>query len=242
MIQLLLMRHAPTAWNADRRIQGRSDIPLSPEGLAAAADWRLPEDAVLWTCASSPLLRARQTAEAMGRSPVAHPALIEMDWGRFEGRRLAELREDWGAALAAEEAKGLDFRPPGGETPREVGQRALAGLAALTRDSIVVTHKGVLRPLFAIATGWDMRAEPLVKIRDNCCHRFALDGGVLRLVEPNIPLRRCDSNLAAGPDTLALPGKPARPGGPGEPDRPARPDKPKPSAASPSRPDKEDLP
>src|SRR5690606_7793503 len=77
MIQLLLMRHAPTSWNADRRIQGRSDIPLSPEGAAEAAGWRLPEDTASWPCVSSPLARARQTAEAMGRAPVANADLIE---------------------------------------------------------------------------------------------------------------------------------------------------------------------
>ncbi|GGD04036.1 histidine phosphatase family protein [Aureimonas glaciei] len=208
MIQLLLFRHAPTPWNAERRLQGRSDIPLSPEGAAQARAWRLPEDAAGWPCLSSPLLRARQTAEAMGLSPQVASAFVEMDWGGYEGRRLAELRQEFGPVLAAEEAEGLDFRPPGGESPRAVGERALAGLAALREDSIVVTHKGVLRPLFALATGWDMQAAPPIKIRDGCCHRFALDAGRLRLVEPNIPLQRCDPSAAA-PATSAPPNTPA---------------------------------
>lgn len=210
MIQLLLLRHAPTSWNAQRRLQGRSDIPLSPEGTAEAARWRLPQDAASWPCLSSPLRRARQTAKAMGLSPEVASAFVEMDWGRYEGRRLAELRREFGAAFTAEEAKGLDFRPPGGESPRDVGKRALAGLAALKQESVVVTHKGVLRPLFALATGWDMRAAPPIKIRDGCCHRFALDTGRLRLVEPNIPLQRCHpTDTAAVPDTSAPPNTPA---------------------------------
>jgi probable phosphoglycerate mutase len=207
VIQVVLLRHAPTPWNADRRIQGRSDIRLSPGGAAEAARWRLPEDAAAWRCLSSPLLRAVETAEAMGLSPETAAAFVEMDWGGYEGRRLAELRQEFGAAFAAKEARGLDFRPPGGESPREVGERAFAGLAALREDSVVVTHKGVLRPLFALATGWDMRGDPIIKIRDRCCHRFALDAGVLRLVEPNIPLggdapsgADTSTGTSAGPD------------------------------------------
>ncbi|BDA82566.1 hypothetical protein Sa4125_01080 [Aureimonas sp. SA4125] len=215
MIELLLLRHAPTPWNADRRIQGRSDIALSGDGAAEAATWRLPPFAKGWHCLSSPLQRAVQTAAAMGLVPRVSAALIEMDWGRYEGRRLADLRQEFGEAFAAEEAKGLDFRPPDGESPREVGRRALSGLAALQEDSVVVTHKGVLRPLFALATGWDMRAAPSIKIRDGCCHRFTLEAGTLALAEPNIPLRRC-----AGAAAL-----PAGPEAPDKPDRPDRPDK-----------------
>ena len=198
MIQFLLLRHAPTPWNADKRIQGRSDIALSPEGLAEATSWCLPADAAAWPCLSSPLLRTTQTAEAMGLSPVPAAAFIEMDWGGYEGRRLSELRQEFGAALAAEEAKGLDFRPPGGESPRAVGRRALAGLAGLSANSIIVTHKGVLRPLFALATGWNMRDDPTIKIRDRCYHRFALDDGRLTLIEPNLALRRCYGKPSGG--------------------------------------------
>jgi probable phosphoglycerate mutase len=125
----------------------------------------------------------------MGLRPEARPWLIEMDWGRLEGRGLAEIRAEGGLGFAANEALGLDFRPDGGETPREVGARALGGLTALGEDTVCITHKGVLRALFARALDWDMRGKAPVKLGDGCCHRFVLEaGGVLRLVVPNIPL------------------------------------------------------
>jgi broad specificity phosphatase PhoE len=105
--------------------------------------------------------------------------LIEMDWGRFEGRTLADLRAELGETLARNEARGLDFRPPGGETPREVTQRLqlwLAGLPAADGDALVVTHKGVRRAFLALATGWDMRCPPPVRLRDHEALRLHHDG------------------------------------------------------------------
>ena len=64
---------------------------------------------------SSPLSRARETAIILtGRTPTLDPRLSEMAWGRFEGRRLADLRAEAPGEMAANEARGLDFRPPGG--------------------------------------------------------------------------------------------------------------------------------
>ncbi|KQT41979.1 hypothetical protein ASG43_16990 [Aureimonas sp. Leaf454] len=189
MIEILLLRHAPTQWNAAKRIQGRTDVPLSAEGLERAAGWRLPAAAADWPVLSSPLGRAVRTAEAMGLGPAPFQPLIEMDWGRLEGLRLDEIRARGGTGFAANEALGLDFRPEGGESPREVGARALAGLSALDRDTVCVTHKGVLRALFARALDWDMRGKAPVTLRDGCCHRLVLrEGGVLSLETPNIPL------------------------------------------------------
>ena len=189
MIEFLLLRHAPTAWNAEKRIQGRTDIPLSSDGARIAARWRLLDGAAGWPVLSSPLGRAMATAEAMGLRPEPFASLIEMDWGRLEGRRLPEIRAEGGEGFARDEALGLDFRPEGGETPREVGERVLAGLASLRQDTVCVTHKGVLRALFARALDWDMRGKAPVKLGEGCCHRFRLEAGnVLRLVEANLPL------------------------------------------------------
>src|SRR3546814_15044213 len=65
--------------------------------------------------------------------------------------------------MAANEARGLDFRPPGGESPRDVQDRLrplLAELAAAGADVVAVSHKGVLRALYALASGWDLRGTP----------------------------------------------------------------------------------
>lgn len=193
MMTLLLIRHGKTSWNEAGRIQGRSDPPLSAKGRAEVKLWRLPETAnsAAWIC--SPLIRARQTAEMLcGRAVACEPRLIEADWGDWEGRSLDELRTSGGDTMAANERRGLDFQPPGGESPRAVQGRVeplLRELAKRGQDVVAVTHKGVIRAIYALASGWDMRDKPPVKLRPACAHRFTLgEGGAPRVAMLNIPL------------------------------------------------------
>lgn len=116
-MRCLLIRHAPTAWNESGRLQGRADLPLSPVGAALARGWRLPPPYDRAMVIASPLRRALVTARSLTPRAVGiEPLLIEMDWGRFEGARLPELRASDPDGMAANEARGLDFRPPGGES------------------------------------------------------------------------------------------------------------------------------
>jgi probable phosphoglycerate mutase len=167
--RLCLVRHAPTAWNAAGRLQGRADPPLSEAGRAEVGRWRLPGWAVAARAWTSPLERAVETARLLGLSEsTVAPELIEMDWGAFEGRRLEDLRRADPLGLAALEARGLDLEPPGGESPRRVAERLagfLARLGALGGDHLLLTHKGVVRAALALATGWDMRARPPLRLR-----------------------------------------------------------------------------
>lgn len=168
MTPVLLVRHGPTEWNESGRIQGRADVELSPRGRAQVARWRLPAAWAEARVLSSPLRRARETAALLtGRSPTIDDRLIEMDWGRFQGRRLADLRAEVPGRMAANEARGLDFRPPGGESPRDVCARlqmVLTELAADPRPVIAVCHKGVIRAALVLATGWDMQGRPPVRL------------------------------------------------------------------------------
>jgi broad specificity phosphatase PhoE len=176
MTILALLRHLPTAWNDAGRLQGRSDPPLC---LAAAPAWTLPPELAGFSWVSSPLRRAIDTARLLGvPDPVIEPRLTEMAWGQWEGRTLAELRAQLGPAMAAAEAEGLDFRPPHGETPREVRARLaplLADIASRGMATAAVTHKGVIRAVLALATGWDMRQSPPHKLRWDAVHLFRLD-------------------------------------------------------------------
>jgi probable phosphoglycerate mutase len=189
MTRLLALRHAATAWNELGRLQGRSDQPLSAAGRAAAAGWRLPRFAADWPVATSPLARARETAAAMGLAATPQPALIEMDWGRWEGRTLEEIAVTEGPALAANEARGLDFQPPGGESPRQVVARLRPWLAGLGGDQVAIAHKGVLRALLAFATGWPLLGKPPVRLAAGRALLFTLDaGGRPSLVLPTLSL------------------------------------------------------
>ncbi len=195
MTRLALIRHAPTAWTERGRLQGRADVPLSAPGRAAAAGQRPPAELAGADWVSSPLARARDTARLMGVERVAIEArLTEMDWGRWEGRRLASLRAELGAAMADNEARGLDFRPDGGESPRDVQARLapwLAQVAARKRPLVAVTHKGVIRAILALATGWDMTGTPPARLGWDCAHLFAFAADGAPTVERlNLPLAR----------------------------------------------------
>ena len=176
MIPLVVLRHGPTAWNAEKRIQGRSDIPLSEAGLAVVGGWRLQPEFLSYDCVSSPLVRAVETARILGLDPVrTEPLLIEMNWGQWEGRILPDLRAELGAEMAINEKRGLDFRPPDGESPRDIQIRLAGWLGALREPTIAVCHKGVIRALYALASGWDMIDDPAQKLRDGTAHSFLVD-------------------------------------------------------------------
>ena len=193
MTLLALMRHGPTEWNTMRRLQGRVDLPLSPAGQVYVSRWRLPAEVADFTWVTSPLARARETAALLGlESAAVERALIETDWGEWEGKTLAELRATDPAAVALAESKGLDFRPPGGESAREVQKRLkpwLARIAAAGVATGAVTHKGVIRAVLALATGWTMTSKPPARLDWDAVQLFRLDKSGTPAVERlNIPL------------------------------------------------------
>ena len=193
MARFALLRHGPTAWTAEHRLQGQFDLPLSPEGRWAVARWRLPEEVAGFAWLTSPLARARETAALLGHGEApADPRLTEMSFGEWEGERLRELRARLGPAMDEIEGRGLDFRAPRGETPREVQARLAPLLAEIGhegKDRLAVTHKGVIRALYALATGWPMLGEPPEPLMDFALHIYEVArDGTPRLLRHNLPL------------------------------------------------------
>lgn len=175
-----MLRHADTAWSAEGRIQGRSDVSLSEAGRAALGSLTLPKECTAMRIVTSPLARCVETAQLLGASDAPRePRLAEMSWGAWEGRKLADLRAELGRAMAENEARGWDFRPQGGESPREVLARVRSWLAELREPTLAVTHRGVIRAVFASASGWDMLGKPPAKLEWNAVHLFrVVDGGI----------------------------------------------------------------
>ena len=175
-------------------MQGRRDVPLSARGRAQVRTWRIPAELAKdasWV--TSPLSRAVETTELLtGRTVARERALIEMDWGDWEGCTLAELHATHGDSYAQNEARGLDFRPPGGESPREVLGRLQPWLARVATSSVPIvalTHLGVLRVILAAATGWDMTGKPPIRLKSDALHCFSVDRrGQVTIVECNLPL------------------------------------------------------
>ncbi len=178
-VLLALLRHAETEWSRDKRVQGRTDVPLCDDARAGLQGSRLPRIAADMQVFSSPLARCTETATRLGlQRLVVEPRLVEMSWGQWEGRRLAQLRGELGADMAANEARGFDFTPPQGESPRQVLARVrpwLVQLARAGKPSLAVTHRGVIRVVFALATGWDMLGRPPAKLDWAALQVFALD-------------------------------------------------------------------
>ncbi|HSS13984.1 MAG TPA: histidine phosphatase family protein [Rhizomicrobium sp.] len=159
-MKIALLRHGPTDWNAAGRIQGHTDIALSDAGLARMATLTLPFS--FPRAYASPMLRARQTAEALGlANPVLDARLMEQNWGAWEGLTRAEIlaRDGEDAFVKAGSEQGEAFRPGGGESTGELHARVAAFLKDVVRDdgdAVAVAHLGVLRAAYTLATGWAM--------------------------------------------------------------------------------------
>ncbi|MEO6624418.1 MAG: histidine phosphatase family protein [Burkholderiaceae bacterium] len=197
MTMLALLRHGDTAWSREGRIQGRTDTVLDAQGWLDLAARHLPARVAHWKLCSSPLLRCRQTAELVASAPPRlEPRLAEMQWGAWEGRKLQELRAELGDAMLRNEARGMDFTPPDGESPRQVLQRVrpwLAELADAGTPTVAVTHRGVIRVILALACGWDMTGKPPAKLDWRTLHLFSIDAqGVPHLEEANVALHPVD--------------------------------------------------
>ncbi len=158
---LYVRRHAPTAWNQQKIIQGREDIPLLESSVKSLSEEQIPAQIQSLKCYTSPLSRTMQTATALGFDPVPTQALIEMDWGEWSGQNLKSLRRGDPDGVRKIEARGVWMQPPGGECPKIVADRVIEWLkgAAFSEDCCLVTHKGVIRAMLSAALNWDMQAE-----------------------------------------------------------------------------------
>ena len=162
-MRLILVRHGETEHNRGKITLGRFDAPLNDRGReqarAVAASFARPPDAIY----ASPLSRAFDTAAAIGSAtslaPLADDGLIEMDVGEMEHLPGTELRERYPDFLRAWlSGECADARMPGGETLREVQDRAWAavkrfGAAHPDGTVVAVTHNFVILMLVCGALG-----------------------------------------------------------------------------------------
>lgn len=144
---LYLARHGETAWSLSGQHTGLTDLPLTERGERNAR--RLGQRLAGQTFAqvlTSPLQRARRTAELAGFAAEVDPALVEWNYGDYEGRRSAEIHR---------ERPGWDlFRDgcPGGEMPGEVAARAdrvIARVRLVSGDVLLFSSGHFLRVLAA---------------------------------------------------------------------------------------------
>jgi probable phosphoglycerate mutase len=153
----LLLRHGQTELSAERRFAGRGDIPLTAGGLrqAAAAAVRLAGRGGVDVIVTSPLQRARQTAQEVARATGAplqvEEDLAETDFGKWEGLTFAEASARWPQEVSAW-LSDADAAPPGGESFAVVGRRVRAALDRLlaehrSRTLVLVSHVTPIKTL-----------------------------------------------------------------------------------------------
>ena len=152
---LILVRHGQTAVNAEGRLQGRIDAPLTETGQAQAAACAraLPAPAHV---VSSPLLRARQTAGAIAPDgPIeVDDRWIELDYGEWDGAPLKSMDQGAWDRWRADPS----FAPPGGESLVDLAARVVEACEALAprardTDVVVVSHVSPIKAAVAWALG-----------------------------------------------------------------------------------------
>jgi probable phosphoglycerate mutase len=154
--ELVLVRHAETAWARAGRHTGRTDIPLTDAGRAAAAELRPGLAARAFDLVLvSPLGRARETAALAGvdAGAVLDDGLVEWDYGDDEGRTAVEIRAERPGWLVWTDG------PRGGETPAQVAARAdrvIERALGVDGDVCLVAHGHLLRMLAVRWLGADL--------------------------------------------------------------------------------------
>lgn len=159
MTRIALIRHFPTDWNLEARLQGRTDRPLTPEARETLAALALPPDWAGAAIVASPLSRAAETAMLLagGRRVRLEPRLVEISWGLWEGQRSVDLLADPASGFRPTHEFGWRDKPPGGESAADAWERvrpALARIAAAGAPAVVVCHKALMRMMLGLAWNW----------------------------------------------------------------------------------------
>lgn len=193
-LRIALLRHGPTEWNDEGRIQGQIDMPLSEAGRRKMAALRPPQGFETVRAYISPLVRARETAELLGlRDATVDARLSEHFWGAWEGMTREEILARDGADAFERAGHGIDFTPKDGESTRDLLARVRAFLSDVGRertDAVAVAHRGIMRSAYTLATGWNMASPMPDKLDLTCALILTLhEGGAIELFELNAPLR-----------------------------------------------------
>ncbi len=177
MTRLLLWRHGQTEWNADSRVQGQTDVGLSPAGIEQAESMArrlatFQPDLIV----SSDLSRAADTAAALaaltGLDVVSDPRLRERHFGQWQGLRLTEIAERWPAEYASWRA-GQPVAGLGVETIEDLAKRVSAALQDVADrvpggTAVVAMHGAAARHGCAALLGWPDAVTRTLGALANC--------------------------------------------------------------------------
>ncbi|MDQ3070151.1 MAG: histidine phosphatase family protein [Acidobacteriota bacterium] len=191
-MNLYLVRHGQTSYSRDNRFCGSLDPALTASGEAMAQAFAQAYAPVAWAgIYTSPMLRARQTADPLTRlthiPATVDEGLSEIAYGEWEGLRQDEVKAQWPDAFAYWAENVASRGTPGGETAFHVAARAMRSVEAIrTRHQdgnvLLVSHKATLRIITCALLGLDVRlfrdriAQPVAAVT-----MFVLQNGAAQL-------------------------------------------------------------
>lgn len=168
---LYLMRHGQTEWNAEGRMQGRLDSPLTSMGITQSKRQAELIAKVEGNCFASTLGRAIQAARIVfgDKEFTTDDRLVEIDIGEFSGHKIEELLRDRPEFFTGSRLDWYD-RAPGGEHFSGLAVRAHSFLDDLTGPAIIVTHGMFLRMLRITALGWPVSRIEELSVEQGSVH------------------------------------------------------------------------
>jgi ribonuclease H / adenosylcobalamin/alpha-ribazole phosphatase len=181
--RLLMLRHGQTEYSAQGRYSGRADLPITELGKcqAAAAAARLARTDGVAAVVSSPMLRARQTAEpvasALGVPLTIHDGLIEADFGAWEGLTFAEA-SDRDPELHTRWLTDTSVAPPGGESMDAVHRRVRRA-----RDQLIAEYRAATLVVVSHVTPIKSLLRMALDAGPSLLHRLHLDVASLSAAE-----------------------------------------------------------
>jgi probable phosphoglycerate mutase len=178
MPNIYLVRHGQTDWNASLKLQGQEDTPLNDTGRGQASRNGTVLSKTLSNCdafdfVASPLCRTRETMEII-RKALGLPAdgyrtddvLKEIHFGDWQGYTWEQLREAHPQEIAARFDDPWNTVAPGhgGESFKMLSDRAVGWLGTVDRDTVVVTHGGIIRCVMGHVEQLPVQKVPLIDI------------------------------------------------------------------------------
>lgn len=181
------LRHGQTDWNVESRFQGQHEVDINATGREQARRngrrlAELIEEPARFEFVASPLRRTRETMDIvraeLGLEPRGYrlePRLMELHFGDWQGLTIDKVEAAFPGSEAARERDKWGFLPPGSsaESYEMLSQRIRPWLTSLERDTVCVTHGGVIRSVF-LQTGTATRAEAeMMDVPQDLILRFA---------------------------------------------------------------------
>ena len=174
-MKLYVVRHGETEYNAHGRFAGSTDVPLNGVGYTQAGQLAEKLSEISFDrIVTSPMLRARQTADIINRGrslPLAvMDGFAERNMGVYEGLTRSEAKERYPQTWARMSSKGLDEGPDGGETIRQCEERVCFALKELI-------HASGSKTVLLVCHGFVARLinRHFLQLDDDEMHSFSLD-------------------------------------------------------------------